>query len=99
MAEVEVGSGDVSVTVGDTVVVRLPEMTTGHVWSVSELGDGLVLLGDRYESTGESAPGGGADLVFELRADRTGDWAVGLRLAREWESQPLDERRITVRAG
>lgn len=99
MVEVEANSGDMSVTVGDTLILRLPETTTGHVWSVAELGSGLVVLGDRYESPGGSAPGGVRDHIFELRVDRLGVWRVGLTLARKWESRPLDERRLTVRAG
>ncbi|GAB2603630.1 protease inhibitor I42 family protein [Kribbella endophytica] len=100
MAEIDAGSGDVvTAAVGDTVVIRLPEATTGHVWSLVDLGSGLVRVGDRYEDRGREEPGHSTDHVFVLRAEQAGEWAVGLRLAREWETRSVDERRLTVQVG
>jgi predicted secreted protein len=49
MGKLEIAdSGEVSMSVGDTVTLRLPEnATTGYVWSVSSLGAGLALEEDR----------------------------------------------------
>jgi inhibitor of cysteine peptidase len=99
MADVEVVAGveDVLVTVKDTVTVRLPENgTTGYVWSIAELGNGIVLADDHRVAAG-GAVGAGSEHVFRLRAEQAGDWQVGFRLAREWESGALEERRLTVR--
>jgi inhibitor of cysteine peptidase len=93
-------SDDVSVSVGDTVTLRLPEnATTGYVWSVSELGPGLVLDEDRIVPSRDGAPGAAGEHLFQLRADRSGEWRVDLRLARDWESDALEERQIRVRVG
>jgi inhibitor of cysteine peptidase len=93
-------SDDVSVSVGDTVTLRLPEnATTGYVWSVSDLGPGLVLDEDRIVPSRDGAPGAAGEHLFQLRADRSGEWRVDLRLARDWESDALEERQIRVRVG
>ena len=93
-------SGEVSMSVGDTVTLRLPEnATTGHVWSVSSLGAGLVLEEHRSVPSRDGAPGAAGEHLFELHALRPGEWRVDLRLAREWESDALEERQIIVRVG
>ena len=101
MGNAEVAESDeVSVSVGDTVTLRLPEnATTGYVWSVSDLGPGLVLDEDRIVPSRDGAPGAAGDHLFQLRADRSGEWRVDLRLARDWESDALEERQIRVRVG
>ncbi|WP_327639779.1 protease inhibitor I42 family protein [Kribbella sp. NBC_00482] len=99
MADVEVVAGgeDVSVAVHDTVTVRLPENgTTGYVWSIAERGEGLGLADDRRVAA-DGAVGAGGEHLFQLRAEQSGDWQVGFRLAREWESGALEERRLRVR--
>jgi inhibitor of cysteine peptidase len=100
MTDVEVvaGAEDVSVAVEDTVTVRLPENgTTGYVWSIAERGDGIVLADDDRVAATDGAAGAGGEHVFRLRAEQAGDWQIGFRLAREWESRALEERRLTVR--
>jgi inhibitor of cysteine peptidase len=101
MADVEVvGGGEVSVGVGDTVTLRLPEnATTGYVWSVVERGSGLSLEDDRSVPGADTAAGAGGEHLFRLRAEQTGDWRVDFRLAREWESEALEEQHLTVRVG
>jgi predicted secreted protein len=101
MGKVDVAdSGEVSMSVGETVTLRLPEnATTGHVWSVSSLGAGLVLEEDRSVSSRDGAAGAAGEHLFTLRADRPGEWRVDLRLAREWESDALEGRQIKVRVG
>jgi inhibitor of cysteine peptidase len=101
MGKVDVAdSGEMSMSVGETVTLRLPEnAATGHVWSVSSLGAGLVLEDDRSVPSRDGAPGAAGEHLFELRAHRPGEWRVDLRLAREWESDALEERQIRVRVG
>lgn len=99
MTDVEVvaGAGDVSVAVQDTLMVRLPENgTTGYVWSIAERGEGLVVADDR-PAVADGAVGAGGEHVFQLRAEQAGDWQVAFRLARQWESGALEERRLRVR--
>jgi predicted secreted protein len=89
--------------VGESVFVRLAEnASTGYVWSLVSLGDGLELVDDRVQpaplasSAAGPAPGASNERVFHLRPSAPGTWSVELRLARSWESTSLQERRLTV---
>ncbi|WP_410789335.1 protease inhibitor I42 family protein [Kribbella sp. C-35] len=85
--------------VHDTVTVRLPENgTTGYVWSIVERAEGLALADDRWiRAAADGVVGAGGEHLFRLRAEQAGDWQVGFRLARQWESGVLEERRLRVR--
>ena len=97
--EVAAGTSEVSVTVGDTLTLRLAEnATTGYVWSLVEQPPGLVLEVDRSVPAAGTAAGAGGEHLFRWRAEHAGDWQVALRLARAWESgAALEERRLRVR--
>lgn len=99
MVEVEV-TGDaaaVEAGVGDEVVLRLPEnATTGYVWSVRSMGDGLMLVDDTMVP-GRGAPGAAGARVMRMRVVGAGDTEVIVRLGRPWESEPAEERRIAIR--
>jgi inhibitor of cysteine peptidase len=89
--------------VGESVFVRLPEnASTGYVWSMVSLGDGLELVEDRVHpalpasSEAGPAPGAANERVFHLRPTAPGSWPVELRLARSWESTSQQERRLTI---
>lgn len=91
MTEVEVGgaAGCVEVDVGDEIVIRLPEIsTTGDVWSIGSMSDGLLL-------TGDSPPGAGGTRVLRLRLAGPTGGQVLLQRCRG-EAAPSEERRITV---
>jgi inhibitor of cysteine peptidase len=98
MAEVEV-TGDataVEADVGDEVVLRLPEnATTGYVWSVHSMGDGLTLVGDTMAPGGD-APGAAGARVMRMRVVGMRGTEVVLRLGRPWEPGPAEERRIAI---
>jgi inhibitor of cysteine peptidase len=100
MADVEIvaGTGEVSMAVGDTLTLRLPEnATTGYVWSLAERPPGLVLEDDRSVPGVDTAIGSGGEHLFRWRAEQPGDWRVALRLAREWEPAAREERQLSVR--
>ena len=89
--------------VGEDVLVRLPQnASTGYVWSLVSLGDGLALVDDLVQAARPTdlemtpAPGASSERVFRLRAVGPGVWPVHLRLARPWEAAPLEERRLTI---
>ena len=98
MAEIEV-TGDataVEASVGDEVVLRLPEnATTGYVWSVYSIGDGLTLVADTMVPGGD-APGTAGARVMRMRVVGAKATEVILRLGRPWESEPAEERRIAI---
>lgn len=104
MAEVEVRDAAVTVDVkiGDEVVVRLPENpTTGYVWSIESMDDGLLFIGDSSAAAAAdrdaaTPPGAGGTRAMRLRAVGPTGGQVVLQLCRSGEAEPLDERRITV---
>jgi inhibitor of cysteine peptidase len=102
MAEIQV-TGDpgvdaeVTVSVGDDVVIRLPEnATTGYVWTVPAVGDGLELVEDTMVLPKVVAPGAGGERLVRIRATAPTRAGVVLRLARPGETEPAQERRVTV---
>lgn len=96
--EVAAGTSEVSVAVGDTLTLRLPEnATTGYVWSLAEPSPGLALEDDQSIPGAGTAVGAGGEHLFRWRASQAGDWQVTARLARAWESAPLEERHLAVR--
>jgi inhibitor of cysteine peptidase len=106
VAEVEVtGDAEVEVGVGDEVVIRLPEnATTGYVWSVRSVGEGLEVLEDTMVpagglSEGGAPPGAGGERFVRVRATAPTRADVALQLARPWEDEPMQELRVTVVAG
>jgi inhibitor of cysteine peptidase len=106
VAEIEIsGPGAeqaaVEVGVGDEVVIRLPEnATTGYVWSVQSVDDGLELVEDAMvpasATAGSPAPGAGGEHVVRLRATAPARADVVLHLGRSWEPAPAQQRRVTV---
>lgn len=86
----------VAADVGDEVVLRLPEnATTGYVWSVHSMGDGLMPVADTTVP-GAKAPGAAGMRVMRMRVVGPRGTEVVLRLGRPWESEPAEERRIAV---
>ncbi|MFT7724793.1 MAG: protease inhibitor I42 family protein [Roseateles sp.] len=75
--------GALRATVGDDVLLRLPENpTTGYRWELA-VPPGLSLLADEQVPAG-SAPGGGGERVLRLRAIAPGCHAVNAALRRAW---------------
>lgn len=104
MATIEVGRGDqaatVRATIGDTIVVRLPENpTTGYAWEVQ--GDtlvGLRLAADDYVADRPSTLGGGGQRTLTFGVVEAGTWPLVLRLRRAWEPPEAyaEELALTV---
>lgn len=91
------GAATVEAGVGDEVVLRLPEnATTGYVWSVQSMGDGLTLVDDTMVPGGD-APGAAGARVMRIRVAGAGSTEVVLHLGRPWELGPAEERRIAIR--
>jgi predicted secreted protein len=98
MGEVRVSAqdSDVHVSLGDEVVVQLPEnATTGYLWSVQRVDAGLEVTGNEYEAPGSPLPGAGGKRVVRLRPTAAGEGLVQLVLKRPWESSV--QERLSVR--
>lgn len=97
MAEVPLppDASDVTLALGDVLVVRLEETaTTGYLWR-AETDGGLVEV-DGTSEPGGPAPGAAGERVLRLRADEVGTWRLDLRLGRPWEDAVAQERRVDV---
>lgn len=95
-------TAEVLVSLGDTVVVRLPEPGgTGYQWVLRIAGPGLAETYSTLQvaEDGPVAPGAGAVRVIGLRAQAAGVCEVGFELRRAWEDpglEPADRRVVRV---
>ncbi|NAZ86919.1 protease inhibitor I42 family protein [Kineococcus indalonis] len=91
------GASDVEAERGDVITIRLAQDAgTGYVWSLTGLGEGLVLEREQTLAPSRSAPGARGEHLVRLRADRVGRWPVQLRLARAWEGSGAEERTVSI---
>lgn len=89
----------IQASVGDVIVVRLPENpTTGYRWK-SDPSSGLALTGDDYTIM-STAPGAGGERILRFDVRAPGAFSLRLILVREWEASraPLDRFEVTVSA-
>ncbi len=97
--DVHVGEGDdaVDATVGDSVIIALPENgTTGYQWSVEPAGDKVVVETNTFLPPEDAAPGAAGRRVVTLRAISAGTANVGLRLQRAWETAATERREVAI---
>ena len=102
MAEIEVTESGTTVrlSVGDEIVVRVPETpTTGYAWTIT-VDPALRLVESSFVPPAGNgavpAPGAGGERVIRLRAAAAGEAGAELALKRPWESAPA--QTFTVRA-
>ncbi|MEU9450715.1 protease inhibitor I42 family protein [Streptomyces sp. NPDC048277] len=98
MSEVRVSPPvpEISVSLGDEVVVQLPEnATTGYLWSVERVDGPVRVADDAYEPPGEPLPGAGGQRFVRIRPTGAGEAVVELALKRPWEDRVQD--RVSVR--
>jgi predicted secreted protein len=103
MAEIEVteSGSSVRISVGDEIVVRVPEIpTSGYAWGVQTVDPALRLVESSFippaGNGSEPTPGAGGVRVIRLRAAAAGEVGAELTLKRPWESTPVET--FTVRA-
>ncbi len=91
----------ISVSVGDTLVIQLPESpTTGFRWALAA-SDARILemLTDEFELGANAAIGGGGLRIFRLVVKGQGSTRLQFRLARSWEStapKPLFDIQVNA---
>jgi predicted secreted protein len=72
--------------------------STGYVWQVASLPEGVQLLGSDYSQPPGTAIGGGGTQVFRLKTTHAGNFLVRFELKRRWEPAPIQTREIEVAA-
>ncbi|MCX4766911.1 protease inhibitor I42 family protein [Streptomyces sp. NBC_01275] len=94
------GGSEVQVSLGDEVVVDLPENAgTGYLWSVRRVEGGLEVTGSAYEPPGRPLPGAGGRRVVRVRPTEVGEGLVHLVLKRPWEDEVRDRLSLRVTTG
>jgi predicted secreted protein len=97
MAEIEVtqNGSSVKASVGDDILLRLPEIpTTGYTWTVNTVDPPLRLVESSFvppAGNGSApAPGAGGERVIRLHAASPGEGTAELSLKRTWEDAPAE---------
>lgn len=94
----------VSLSPDDCLVVTLPDLGgAGYEWSVLKLPPFLEVESiaanypDSDPQRGSVAPGAAGQWRVVIRAQREGEGAVVLKLARRWETSPAKTFRVDVK--
>ena len=102
MNEISIGQSEngetISLQVGDTIQVRLPENpSTGYLWQLASEEDfNLRLISAEYATPQSSAFGARGMRVFLFKAVRPGEAEIQLIHKRPWEAS-AGENRFAVR--
>jgi inhibitor of cysteine peptidase len=89
--------GVVSVSMGDRIVLDLPENpTTGYVWAFEVLDESLLDLdGSDWQAAGRGT-GTGGDRVWRLGPRRPGTTRLELKRWRPWAGEPSVIERFAL---
>ena len=96
--EIHVGERDraVEATVGNSVIIALPENgTTGYQWIIEAASDEVVVESNEFRPPESAAPGSAGQRVVTLRATRAGTARVDVRLQRAWETTAAEHRDLS----
>lgn len=87
------------VAVGGEFTERLKSTpTTGYVWAVHTLPQGIQLLGSDYEKSASGIrPGDPVIQVFRFRTLKAGEHIITFVLKRQWESNAIESHAVTVK--
>ena len=82
--------------VGEVFDIRLRSTpTSGYLWTLSSVPDGIVPLGTGADSSG-AGPGAPAMQMFSFRAVARGRYLIELVLKRPWETGAIETRTVEV---
>jgi predicted secreted protein len=86
--------------VGGEFSVRLESNpTTGYVWEVETLPEGLELSGSEYKkSEGALQVGSPGIQFFRFRAQKSGEYQINFVHKRQWEKNPINSHTVKVEA-
>jgi len=89
----------IPVSVGQEFAVRLQATpSTGYVWEVQSLPEGIQLSGSDHEQPGgDLLPGNSVTQVFRFQARQVGEHTLTLGLKRPWESSVIATHQVQVK--
>ncbi|HTN69993.1 MAG TPA: protease inhibitor I42 family protein [Methylomirabilota bacterium] len=90
----------ITVAVAQEFAVRLKSTpTTGYVWEVQKLPDGIQSLGSDYEKPGSDIkPGAPVLQVFRFKVQKAGEYTITFVLKRQWETKAVESHTVAVTA-
>ena len=88
----------ITVSAGQEFTVRLQATpSTGYVWEVQSLPEGIQLSGSDHEQPGSDLlPGNPLTQVFRFQARQAGEHTITLGLKRSWESSVIAIHQVKV---
>lgn len=92
----EANSSEISLKVGDIIVLKLNENpTTGYSWDLS-LPEGIVLVKDEFVGPDEPMPGAGGVHEWTLEAVSEGNYQINAIYKRSWENVTGEEDTFSM---
>jgi len=92
----DANSSEISLKVGDSIVLKLNENpTTGYSWDLS-LPDGIVLVKDEFVGPDELMPGAGGVHEWTLEAVSEGNYQINAIYKRSWEDVIGEENTFSM---
>jgi len=77
----------VHAAVGDRVELRLPENpSTGYLWQLDDLAEGLAIADDRHEQATSALPGASGMRIVVLAVTAPCEHVLAARRGRPWEA-------------
>ena len=91
---------NINAVAGKEFTVRLASSpSTGYIWEVTTLPEGVELLGSDYEKpSGEVRPGDPTTRVFRFHCLKAGTYQIKFDLKRKWEQHAIDSKTVAVTA-
>ena len=98
LADKILGNADMlTVKMGTPFDVKLASgPSTGYIWELQSLPEGVLLLGSDYSESDPATIGGGGTQVFHLETQRPGRFNLVFVHKRRWETEPIETRLIEV---
>ncbi|NPE29755.1 hypothetical protein HNV12_17700 [Methanococcoides sp. SA1] len=92
----EANSSEISISMGDSIVLKLNENpSTGYSWDLS-LPEGIVLIKDEFVGPDEPMPGAGGVHEWTLKAVSKGNYQINAIYKRSWENVTGEEDTFSM---
>jgi predicted secreted protein len=100
MGPTETDTGMTSARVGEVVTIDLPASpSTGYKWGLDRVPDGVELVDSTFTPPPPDVVGGSGVQHFDIRADRSGTFALVFTLKRPWEPDAVETNTVDLHVG
>ena len=93
-------SETITAAVGQEFAVPLKSTpTTGYVWEVQKLPQGILHSGSDFQNPDRDIkPGAPVTQVFRFQVQKGGEYNITFVLKRQWENKTIESHTVTVKA-